>query len=86
MYVQETTIYIVALLHNNWIYNVLYILLCNNFNCCTTIKTSTVSYIVGAVDLESRATPGISARGLIKPKHVVLLMYMFNCGGDGFYD
>jgi hypothetical protein len=29
--------------------------------CCTTIKTSTVSYIVGAVDLESRATPGISA-------------------------
>jgi hypothetical protein len=24
--------------------------------------------------------------GLIKPKHVVLLMYIFNCGGDGFYD
>jgi hypothetical protein len=24
--------------------------------------------------------------GLIKPKHVVLLMYMFNCGGDGFHD
>jgi hypothetical protein len=23
--------------------------------------------------------------GLIKPKHV-LLMYIFNCGGDGFYD
>jgi hypothetical protein len=24
--------------------------------------------------------------GLIKPKHVVLLMCMFNCGGDGFHD
>jgi hypothetical protein len=22
--------------------------------------------------------------GLIKPKHVVLLMYIFNCGEDGF--
>jgi hypothetical protein len=24
--------------------------------------------------------------GLIKPKYVVLLMCIFNCGGDGFYD